>query len=335
MSDKIPGGFKHYLTWLRAQTDINFSKWNSKKIAFVGVLIAISVVFFIISVRIAPISALPSFKFSFIGLPVKITGFLFGPFIGAITGILADLISFALVPTYYNVLYTLAVSTAGIVPGIFAWYYFTVGGLLFSYRYRIYSLKQIIDYFKEKNALALEKEDLDLSQYYSEKVAYYEVKLILVESKSKPLGLINFAYASTMIVLALQILIILAIFANMSDSIFANNRFIKNKWFYIVITTAGFVTMMVGATIYRLVLRRKYKRFIDIMAIISFCAVLEFLNVLLLSWADYQTLKTDFWVNLTSHTLLSPVKIWFNLLVIFTAYRIISPLIQKKQVNGF
>ncbi|MGX9383536.1 hypothetical protein ACWXVV_02580 [Mycoplasma sp. 3392] len=333
--DKLPGGIRHYLSWLRAQTDINFSKWNSKKIAFVGVLIAISVVFFIISVRIVPISALPSFKFSFIGLPVKITGFLFGPFIGAITGVLADLISFALIPTYYNVLYTIAVAVAGIVPGITAWYYFNVGGLLFSNRYRIYRLKQIIDYFNLRQQEAINKEDLDQAQYFSEKVAYYEVKLILVESKSKPYGLINFAYFSTMIILAVQILIIFAIFASLSDTIFANNHWIKSKWFYILITTAGFATMMVGVTIYRLVLRRKYQRFIDMMAIVSFCAILEFLNVLLLSWGDTMSLKVDFWVNLTSHTLLSPVKIWFNLSVIYATYTIVSPLIQKREVTGF
>ncbi|MBU4692428.1 ECF transporter S component [Mycoplasma zalophi] len=335
MMDKIPGGVKHYISWLKSQTHINFSKWNSKKIAFVGVLIAISVVFFIISVRIVPISALPSFKFSFIGLPVKITGFLFGPFIGAITGVLADLISFALVPTYYNVLYTLAVAIAGIIPGLVVWYFFNLGGLLFNYRYKIYKYKQIISFYNKKHNDALNSGDFNEAQTYSEKVAFYEVKLILIESKSKPTSLINFSYISTVIILCIQVLIIVITLLNISDSVFQNNRFVKNKWFYIILTTSGFASMILGVSIYRFFLRRKYQRFMDMMAIVTFCGILEFTNVILLSWGDYQSLKTDFWINLTSHTLLSPVKVWFNLIVIFTAYRIIAPLINIKTVTGY
>ncbi|QJR44037.1 ECF transporter S component [Mycoplasma miroungirhinis] len=333
--DKIPGGIKHYMSWLRSQTHINFSKWNSKKIAFVGVLIAISVVFFIISVRIVPISALPSFKFSFIGLPVKITGFLFGPFIGAITGILADLISFALVPTYYNVLYTLAVAIAGIIPGLILWYFSNLGGLLFNSRYKIYKYKEIISFYNKKYNEALNAGDFVLLQNYSEKIAKQEVDLIVIESKNKPTSLINFSYISTLIILCIQILIIIVTLLNIPDSVFQNNRFIKNKWFYIILTTSGFVTMILSVTIYRLVLRRKYQRFMDMMAIVTFCGILEFTNVILLSWGDYQSLKTDFWINITSHTLLSPAKMWFNLIVIFTAYRIISPLINTKTVTGY
>ncbi|QJG67276.1 ECF transporter S component [Mycoplasma phocoenae] len=333
--EKVPGGIKHYLDWLRKQTDINFTRWSVKKIAFVGVLIAISVVFFIISVRILPINALPSFKFSFIGLPVKITGFIFGPFIGAITGILADLISFALVPTYYNFLYTLAVATAGIIPGLIAWYFFNLGGILFSYRYKKYKLKAIIDYYNNLQKIAINEADFDQAQILSEKIGYYEVKLILIESKAKPTELINFAFISTVTLLLLQVLIIISILSFIPETVFTNNRFIKSKWFYMVITTSGFATMALGVVIYRIFLRRKYQRFIEIMAAISFCALLEFINVVLLSLGDTLSLKTDFWVNITGHTLLSPVKIWFNLIVIYTAYRIIKPLISKKSVAGY
>jgi len=36
------------------------------------------------------------------GLPVKLTGYIFGPVIGAMTGALSDLISFLMRPTYFH-----------------------------------------------------------------------------------------------------------------------------------------------------------------------------------------------------------------------------------------
>ena len=97
-----------------------------------------------------PVSALPSLKFSFIGLPVKITGFIFGPFVGVITGILADLISFILVPTYYHYLYTIAVAVAGFVPGLCAYYFFNLNEMFFSNKYKIFKFTEIVSFFKKQ-----------------------------------------------------------------------------------------------------------------------------------------------------------------------------------------
>lgn len=92
--------------------------WNNRRIAFVGILIATSVAFVLISSTIAPIAALPTFKIMAGGLPVKITGYIFGPVIGMVTGIISDLISFTLRPIAIHFYYTLAFACDGIIPGV-------------------------------------------------------------------------------------------------------------------------------------------------------------------------------------------------------------------------
>ncbi len=96
-------------------------KWTNKKIAYVSILVAASVAFVIIGSRLAAITTFPSFKIAFGGLPIKITGYLFGPLIGAITGLIADILSFAMLPTYYHPLYSLIMAMAGFIPGVVMW----------------------------------------------------------------------------------------------------------------------------------------------------------------------------------------------------------------------
>ncbi|SYV90851.1 Uncharacterised protein, partial [Mesomycoplasma hyorhinis] len=75
----------------------------------------------IISVRIFPPSILPTFKYSVVGLPVKLTGFIFGPIVGFLTGVLSDLITFMFVPSLYSIFYTFYLGVTGFIPGIFFW----------------------------------------------------------------------------------------------------------------------------------------------------------------------------------------------------------------------
>ena len=93
--------------------------------------------------------------------------------------------------------------------------------------------------------------------------------------------------------------------------------------------------MILVLILYRVFLRKKYETFIEIMGIVSFCAILEFVNTILLAWADTSTLKTDFWLNLTSQAITSPIKIFWNLAIILTTYKIISPLIKSKEAARF
>ena len=95
-------------------------KWNSKRIAFISILIAMSISFVIIGAQAFAISSFPSFKLSLVGLPVKIVGFLFGPLIGLLVGITTDILSFVFVPIFYHPLYSLALGITGMLPGFFS-----------------------------------------------------------------------------------------------------------------------------------------------------------------------------------------------------------------------
>lgn len=332
---RVPGGLRHYLAWARSQITFGYKKWNSKRIAFVSVLISISVVFFIISVRILPVSALPSFKFAFIGLPIKITGFIFGPIVGVVTGVLSDLISFILVPTYYHYLYTIAIAIAGFVPGFAGYWFFNVNEMFFLSKYKISKFKETIQFFKKQYEEALIKGNAEDIQYFSERIAYYEVKVILLENKSRPNAMINFSFISALVIIVMQVGIIFYIFTNLNDSLFIHNRFVKNKYFYLLLTTSGFGLMGIFMILYRVFLRKRFQTFIELMAIISFSAVIEFINTFVLSMADTLTLKTDFWVNLTTQSLFGPFKIFFNIVIILATYKVVSPLIRVKEGNNF
>ncbi len=71
--------------------------------------------------------------------------------------------------------------------------------------------------------------------------------------------------------------------------------------------------------------------------IIAFSALLEAINTPLVALGDISVfnLKDDFLTVLTGHLLLSPIKIWSNLLIILFAYKIISPLIYNRTDNGW
>ncbi|MBO5415617.1 MAG: folate family ECF transporter S component [Clostridia bacterium] len=59
-------------------------------------------------------------RFSFENLPIILSGVLFGPILGAITGILADLVGCLLVGYAINPIVTLGAATIGIVSGLVA-----------------------------------------------------------------------------------------------------------------------------------------------------------------------------------------------------------------------
>nr|WP_307908120.1 ECF transporter S component [Mycoplasmopsis bovis] len=79
-----------------------FPKLTIRKISFIGILIAISVVIFVVFASFVPLISIPTYKISFIGLPIKISGLIFGPLVGGIVGLISDIISFSLFPTFYN-----------------------------------------------------------------------------------------------------------------------------------------------------------------------------------------------------------------------------------------
>ena len=256
--------------------------WTNKKISFVSILIATSVVFVLIFTRIAPIASLPSFKLMAGGLPIKLTGYIFGPFIGAITGALADIISFSLIPTYIHFWYTLSFAIAGFIPGL-------VG-----------------HYMNKKNRNDEEK------------------------SKTK---INNVNFIITIIILATIFTTVFTFIMLQDESVFEKQKLIKNKWLFLFIATSGTGTMLIATIIFRFVLKPSTLN--GILPIVSFSAILEIINTPLTTLGDIATweLENGFLIILTGHLLISPVKIWANMVIILFAYKVISPLIYKKTGN--
>lgn len=92
-----------------------------RKIAFSGILVAISIIFtrfFPINIMIAGVLGI---RISFGGIPVMMGGFLMGPLYGALSGILADIIGFAINPMGpYHPGFTLTAALSGFLPGLLA-----------------------------------------------------------------------------------------------------------------------------------------------------------------------------------------------------------------------
>lgn len=259
--------------------------WTNRKIAFVAILIATSVAFVLIFTKILPIASLPSFKLMAGGLPIKLTGYIFGPLIGLVTGAIADLLSFAIMPTYIHWWYTLAFAFAGAVPGVV--------GHFMNRRWK--SKSKIDELFKEK------------------------------------VDEVNFI--STLLILALIFIGIFIFVFLQGDKVFADQKLIKNKWIFLVISTSGVFSMFAATIIFRFLMKPLTINLI--LPIISFSALLEVINTPLISLGDKAVwgIKDGFITILTGHLLMSPVKIWGNMLVILFAYKIVSPLIYNKSGN--
>lgn len=263
--------------------------WSNRKIAFVAILVATSVAFILLFARTAPITALPSMKLMAGGLPIKLTGYIFGPVVGVITGVIADLLSFAIVPTFIHWWYMLAFALAGAIPGIV--------GYFMHRRWKFRGAANPEDEHKVNN--------------------------------------INFIF--TLVILILVAASITTFVMLQDDSVFAQQKMIKNRWVFLAITLVGSATMFFGVIIFRFVL--KTKTFNAILPIIAFSAIMEVVNTPLISLGDNAVFfngdSDKFITVLTAHFLLSPVKIWVNLIIIFFAYKIVAPLIFNKTGNGW
>lgn len=261
--------------------------WTNKKIAFVSILIATSVAFVLVFTRIAPIASLPSFKLMAGGLPIKLTGYIFGPLIGAVTGAISDIISFTMTPTYIHWWYTIAFALAGAIPGI-------VGYLM--------------------NRHWKPREEIEAK--FAQKV-----------------NIVNFYL--TLLILATIFAALFTFVLLQGDEVFEKQELIKNKWVFLAISTSGIMSMFIATIVFRLVL--KPKTINAMLPIIAFSALLELVNTPLIALGDKAVwgLDKSFVTILTGHLLMSPVKIWGNMIIILIAYRIVSPLIYNKTGNGW
>ena len=104
--------------------------------------------------------------------------------------------------------------------------------------------------------------------------------------------------------------------------------------------------MFIALFLFRIIL--KPKTFNSLLPIVVFSALLEIFSTPIISLGDYTTLFNDtnhdifssfsenkYLTIVSGHFLLSPFKIWVNMLVILFAYKIVSPLIYNKTDNGW
>ena len=275
--------------WKIFKKHFQHRQWTNRKIAFVSILIATSVAFILVFSNIAPIAAIPSFKLMAGGLPVKLTGYIFGPFIGGITGVISDLISFTMRPTFIHFYYILAWMIAGFIPGTI--------GYFFNRKWK--SRKEIEKQFSEKRNLP------------------------------------NFIATLSILLIIMIIVFNLIWFA--PDETFATGILKNRKFLFLAIALTGIASMFLALLIFWFALRPK--TFNLILPIIAFSALLEICATPLITLGDMATIASDnndsFITLLAGHMLLSPIKIWANMIVILIAYRIVSPLIYSKQNNGW
>ncbi|WP_027120744.1 ECF transporter S component [Mycoplasmopsis lipofaciens] len=309
-----------------------FSKWTIRKISFIGILIAISVVFLIIGATFMPLITIPSYKISFIGLPIKISGFIFGPLIGGLVGLISDILSFMFLPTYFNPLFTLAAVVDGVVAGLIGWlflkllkYYF--GG---DFQNNIFEVN-IFDYLIKLDILKKQNKNND------KKIKKIENKIIFLNEKKKKIkvfGSINTLLNINLIVglsiLSLFVLFIVFLIGFKIDQSIINGGIIKNRFVLLGLMISGYGAMMIFLSIMRF--KMSAKHYLVIVPIVVFSALIELINVPLLSLGDSQSFTNDsknIFVFIFQHTFFSPLKIWFNMFIIFFTYNIISPLINK------
>ncbi|WP_426461352.1 ECF transporter S component [Mycoplasma hafezii] len=311
-----------------------FPKWTIRKMAFVAILIAISVAFTVVSAQIMPLITLSSYKFAFIGLPVKISGFIFGPFVGLFVGIVSDLLSLLFIPPAgYSPVYTVAVAINGIVSGIFGYYFMQFTNRAFSSEYRLAKLQMKIHMYSLKYQTALASQNYVEAEKFGKKIidCYNKQKFITPASSNRLLA--NIYLINGVVFISIVLIIILTYISLVITPSMLERSLIPNKQVLMILMTAGLFSMIIFIIIGRFTL--KLERYTVLVPIIVFSAFLELINLPILSYGDVLTLgggdMSQFFFWLSQHILSSPIKIWFNMFVIYYAYLIVSGLIHKNE----
>ncbi|MCT4469515.1 ECF transporter S component [Mycoplasma sp. HS2188] len=311
-----------------------FSRWSIRKITFIGILIAISVAFFLIVFQLMPLISLPSYKISIIGLPIKITGFIFGPFVGAFVGATSDLISFMFVPTYFNPLFLLAAVLDGIIPGIIGLLFMRLIRFIFGGRFqRSLHEETIKTLFKRIERLQIEPDK------NAKKIKLLENRIIKLffklkqndNSKKVNSKLLNVNMIVCLSILSIVSMVVIYLIGFKINNQTIENGIIPNRWVLLALMLSGYFAMILFIFITRFKL--KSSLYIIIVPIVVFSALIELFNVPILALAEKESIgagsSSSIFVYMFQHIIISPVKIWGNMFIIFFTYKIISPMIYK------
>ncbi|WP_324672554.1 ECF transporter S component [Mycoplasma sp. 888] len=314
-------------------------KWTIKNMVFIAILIAISVSFTVVAAQLMPIVNIPSFKFSFIGLPVKITGFVFGPVIGVFVGVVSDLLSLLFVPPVgYNPMYTLATAINGLISGIFGFYFVSFLQYAFSKEYRLERISIKITLLAQKyRKLSKNETTMEKAIKVGDKLIKLNSKRAFIRDDNSKDILKNVYTTAAVFLISLVIIIITYYVGFWVPDKYIEKGLIPNRWGLLALMITGMSLLLIFIIVARFKMR--VERFLIFVPIIVFSAFLELINIPILSLGDNVSLgngeSKDIFLWITQHIISSPVKIWFNVFVIYYSYSIIIKLIKKNSKLGY
>ena len=92
-------------------------RFTTKNIAYITMLSAVSVTVTIVVSITFPITVFPPIRIAFEGLMVKITGYIFGPIVGLMSGVITDALALLFVPSYIHIAYIIVIASFGFLSG--------------------------------------------------------------------------------------------------------------------------------------------------------------------------------------------------------------------------
>lgn len=103
---------------------MNKGRINTSILVKAGFLVAISIVMTRFLYFMVPLAGMPALRISFGEIPLMISGLLFGPVVGGISGIAADLIGVTINPQgAFHPGFALSSMLWGVIPGLFGLYF--------------------------------------------------------------------------------------------------------------------------------------------------------------------------------------------------------------------
>lgn len=112
-----------YHTKERRESVIQAKSYSTKNIVSCGLLAGISIILTRVFSYTIPIAGFPALRIGFGDIPVIISGMLFGPVAGALTGTVSDVLGFMINPmgAFYIPGMTISAALRGFIPGLFYW----------------------------------------------------------------------------------------------------------------------------------------------------------------------------------------------------------------------
>ncbi len=313
------------------------NKWDSKRIAFISILIVLSISFVIIGTRFAALSSIPAIKLSLAGLPIKIIGFLFGPIVGFFTGFITDLVSFIFIPAFYYPLYSVALGISGMLPGLSSYF--------FNFIYKKTSKSSILKSLQSKKIYILYCLNQSILKNNNKKTKLLENRYKKIVNRIDEISNWKNEKFKLNVAIIISFIILFLIFIGLMITIFYIPDNIIDKSFTGILSLlksrtifATVISIGIGFCLIVLIIARfkmKENNFLIFVPIVVFIVITEFLNIPIIAYADSKALNIDFVVSMIGSLATSFIKIWFNTVIITFAIRITLPMISKKTFNGY